>query len=720
MLGDWFFMHPILLVLDNCEHLIEATAQLGQALLEQCPRLHILATSRQRLGLTGEVVWRVPSLPCPDPQNLPANAQSAADYARQYPAVQLFVERVAQVRPEFQWTALEDIQAAARICHRLDGIPLALELAAARTQALSLPQIALRLDDRFRLLVGGSRTALPRQQTLRALIEWSYELLSEPERGLLCRLSVFTGGWTLEAAEYVDTGDALGLLASLVEKSLVLAEDLPAGRRYRMLETVREYAQERLRESGGEAVARQAHLDYFLRLAQETGPALRGADLEAALERVEAEVGNFREALQWAQTNAASSDASLRLSAALWPFWEVRGHHTEGREHLRAALTRPGGLADTPERAQALLGAATLAFVQADWVAVLSSGRESVHLFHRLEDSRGLAAGLLLLGYASGKIGELAASRALLTEALARARECGWDQGTILAFSYLGVTADLEGDLAQARSFWEQSVALAEATGDVRALALSLHYTGRILGHLALKTGDDVRLHTLLERSLQQWRRLGDTHKAALTLCILGDVSRWRQGDPVLACTYYEEAIEAWRDQGNRNRLAAALHEMGNALFEQGEYERARSAYAESLVLFDQLEEDYGRDFVRVNLGNTLFHLGEPVAARHLFREALPIYQQKAVAEGMVWTLERLAVVEAMYGDAGPAVRLLGAASTARRALGIPLSRSDQADWEQALVSVRGALEAQDFTSLWAEGSAWTLEQAVAYALRTA
>jgi predicted ATPase len=330
-LVDYLQPKVLLLILDNCEHLLTASAQLANALLRSCPRLRMLASSRQGLGIAGERTYRVPSLSLPQPRPLPP-----VERLTDYEAVRLFVERAVFTQPSFAITD-QNAPAVAQVCERLDGIPLAIELAAARVKALPVEKLNERLDDMFRLLTGGSRTALPRQQTLRALIDWSYDLLSEPERALLRRLSAFAGGWTLEAAEAVGVGEGveewevLDLLTSLVEKSLVLYEEREGEGRYRLLETVRQYARDRLLESEeGEAV-RTRHLEFFLHWAEQ-GP---------GLERLETEHDNLRAALAWSGAQR-QGDVGLRLGGAMGGFWHVRGYWTEGRERLAGVLALLG------------------------------------------------------------------------------------------------------------------------------------------------------------------------------------------------------------------------------------------------------------------------------------------------------------------------------------------------------------------------------------------
>ena len=318
----------LLLVLDNCEHLLQGCAELAKQLLQAGAQVKILATSREPLHVAGETTYPVPSLSLPEPR-----MRIAHTALTQYEAIRLFVDRAAAARPAFRLTP-NNATLVADICRRLDGIPLALELAAARVRVLSVETIAARLSDRFRLLTGGDRTALPRQQTLRACIDWSYDLLTEAERSVLRRLAVFAGGWTLEAAEAVGTGgdvqadEVLDVPAQLVEKSLVAMD--AEGTRYQLLETVRQYAQDRLHESGEAEAIRERHRDYFLALAEEAEPKLLGAEQAAWLRRLEAEHDNLRAGLSWSLEDSGSQ-AGLRLCGALQRFWITRGHFSEGR-----------------------------------------------------------------------------------------------------------------------------------------------------------------------------------------------------------------------------------------------------------------------------------------------------------------------------------------------------------------------------------------------------
>jgi predicted ATPase/DNA-binding SARP family transcriptional activator/Tfp pilus assembly protein PilF len=734
-LMGWLSTHPLLLVLDNCEHLIEATAALAQSLLQRCPHLHILATSQQRLALTGEVVWQVPPLSAPDPESL-SREDRPVEAVLQYPAAQLFVERAGMARQGFQLASPEAALATARICRYLDGIPLAIELAAARIGLLNVGQIAARLDDRFRLLTGGSRAVLTRHQTLRSLIDWSYDLLTEAERTLLRHLSVFMGGWTLEAVEAIgkdeggrrkDEGDTVAhpsspllhpsgrevfdLLASLLDKSLVLAEDQETGPRYTMLETVRQYAGEKLRESGEEAEARKRHSLFYLEMAEESATALVGAAPEAALALLETEVDNFRAALTWAQTEP--SDIYLRLAAALWPFWEIHGYLSEGRTHLRAALQRPDQ-PHSPTRLRALLGATTLAVAQYDMEEALRFGHECLERFREQEDVRGMAEALLCLGEAYLENQDHDRAVVLVTEGLERSRQSTWSKGMVYALILLGRLARWRYEWRQALSFYEQGLALAETLGDSRLIASASY----MLSVVAMDLRDDALARRSLTRSLEIYHRLGDRQGVSRSLGTLGQLER--RGDLKQAMAYTLESIATSRELGNRADQAHGLHQAGSIYYQQGDYEKARQNYAAALNLFTQVGTGIGITYTSNSLGSALFHLGRPSEAQRLHREALSIYRRHPGERGVVWTLERFVVVEALHGDAETAARLIGAASAGRERLETPMAPWDQADWDQAVASLREALGEAAFETLRAQGRAMTLEQAVAQVLTPA
>ena len=413
-LTDYLKDKRLLLLLDNCEHLLDGCAQLADALLRQCPQVTILASSREALGIGGEQAYRVPSLSLPDPKQAHTPASVAP-----FEAVQLFTDRALLARADFQVTD-QNAATLASICYRLDGIPLAIELAAARVRSLSVEEINRKLDQRFRLLTGGSRTALPRQQTLRALIDWSYDLLHDPEKRLLQRLSVFAGGWTLDAAEQVCAGDGveerevLDLLTSLCDKSLVVVEQNDGHYRYRLLETVRQYARERLLESGDVEAVRERHRDYFLALAQTAKSALGslGRDQSAWLEQLDVEQDNLRAALAWSLDEPQASEPALQLCGLLEQFWLRQAQSREGRKWCDAAVARAGATGKTAIYAQAVLAAGTFAYRLGDYGAARISLERALAVANGIGDRAMQTRALVRLGVAASMQGNFARAQA--------------------------------------------------------------------------------------------------------------------------------------------------------------------------------------------------------------------------------------------------------------------------------------------------------------------
>jgi predicted ATPase len=518
----------LLLVLDNCEHLVTACAELAEILLRTCPILRILATSREPLGIPGEIVWRVPSLLLPDP-NRPPSPQDLT----QCEAVRLLVDRISSHQPGFAVTE-SNAGAVARLCNGLDGIPLAIELAAARVKILTVEQVADRLEDRFRLLTGGGRTALHRHQTLRAAMDWSYGLLSENERIALRRLSVFAGGWTLEAAEAVSAGggveasEVLDLLTQLVDKSLVGVSMRGGEARYGLLETVRQYGRDKLRESGEADDVRRRHLEWYLGFAEQAESELFGPREDLWGERLETEHDNLRSALEWGMTDA-SGEVVLRLAGALGQFWNRRTHVSEGRTWLQRALLRGAGAA-AGVRAKALGFAGALARIQGDYARAAALGRESLDLYLELEDKPGIAKALLQLGSTADYRGDSGEAKRLFTESLASFQEVGAQWGVSTALNNLGEAARAAGDYDAARSFYEESLTVSREAGIQAGIANALGN----LGVVALHQGNYTEAATLMRDAMLLMRRLGDKRNIIAVLGGLAGVGMAR-GKPEYA-----------------------------------------------------------------------------------------------------------------------------------------------------------------------------------------
>jgi len=568
-LMDYVRAKTMLLILDNCEHLIATCAQLADSLLRAAPRLKILATSRETLGITGETSYRVPSLQLPDPQKL-----HDLDLLAQNDCVRLFVDRALAVHPSFHLKE-KNAPAIADICRRLDGIPLAIELASARTKVFSPEEIAARLDDRFRLLTGGSRTALERHQTLFALIEWSHNLLSEPERVLLRRLSVFAGGWSFEAAQSV-CGEGLGddmldLLAHLVDKSLVAVEEEEAEEgRYRLPETIRQYARDKLFESGESEQVRDRHLEFFLRFAEGAEPKLRSAEQLEWLEHLEAEHDNLRAALGWS-LESGKSDLALQLAGALGYFWLLRGYVSESQRWLEDALALSereqskkvvaGKYTPThtekAQRAKALYAAGTPDFATMNIKKARTTIEESLRLWRELGDKWWMAVTLELAALIVASDGDMQTSRVSLEEgvSLARQIEDPWP----LAVCLIRLGDHLKGtDIAGARRNLEEGVALARSIGDKAYLSEGL----RELGSVYCAEGDLTAAASLTEEALAEARAIGSIVQVVLALLQLVIVS-CLQNDPAKAKGYCFELGVLVRETGSPFAAVFALLAFG-------------------------------------------------------------------------------------------------------------------------------------------------------------
>jgi predicted ATPase/class 3 adenylate cyclase len=587
----------LLLVLDNCEHLLGA-APLVAGLLAACPALKVLATSRAVLRLSGEHALPVPPLALPEPSDPQGPART--DHLTECEAVRLFLDRARAARADFTLTQA-NAPAVAAICRRLDGLPLALELAAARVRLLPPRALLARLEHRLPLLTGGARDLPARLQTMRDAIAWSYDLLPAGEQTLFRRLGAFAGGCSLEAAEAVcatgdgggagGTGDvatdALDGLAALVDQSLLRrdeAGDDGGEPRFVMLETVREYALERLAASGEAAAVRGAHAAHFLDLAERAEPGLRGPEQAAWLDRLEREHDNFRAALRWA-VERGEADLGLRLGGALWRFWYTHAHLSEGREWLTALLADPGA-GRSAARAKALAGLGTLTWFRGDDRAARSLVEESVAIGRELRDSPSLAASLAWLGYVTQQ-GDPAAARAWLEEALAIGREVGDGEVIAHALNLLGEVARCEGDYGRAAACYEESLAAARDLGERWRVAAALHN----LGHIARHRGDPEGAAARFRESLAVARELGDTRLIAHCLTGLAGVAA--TGQPERAGRLFGagaalfDAIGAGLDPADRaerdRNAAAARGALGEAPFAAA-WEAGRALPAEEAI----------------------------------------------------------------------------------------------------------------------------------------
>jgi predicted ATPase/DNA-binding CsgD family transcriptional regulator len=597
----------LLVVLDNCEHLIGAVAAVAERLLESCSDVHVLATSREPLSIGGEIVRRVPSLTVPVADPLQRGSDGGLGAIASAEAVRLFVDRARVADASF---ALMERSAplVAQICRRLDGIPLAIELAAARVRALSVEQIAARLDDRFRLLTGGSRTALPRQQTLRGTIDWSYDLLSEPERALLRQLAVFAGGFTLEDAEAVCGGGVrddravttavvgrpslpaapsiLDSLVSLIDKSLVQVDrGADAERWYWLLDTLRQYGVERLAEQGELDDTRDRHRDFFLTLVEGAEQRLTGPDERYLLARLDGEYDNLRAAMGWSleprdqpgggqaahgdQRLCATHDPAVRIAGSLWRYWGAKGrHHAEGLRWLERALGTPMPdemPATLSARANAYLGAAHLAAQLADYASTIRYSEDALAFYRRAGDDRGIVTALQRLGQHLIRVGEAERGMALCEESVALARSSA-DQYTLgFALNTLAIVAWNAGHFARSVALFEESLAIYREIDYVVGIA----YVLRFMSRSVCDGGDPARALPLAEEALAISQRIGGRVGEAADWQMLGHIARELR-DPERAIEMLRLSVPAQRDLGEDRRVALSLHDLAGALTLRG------------------------------------------------------------------------------------------------------------------------------------------------------
>ena len=666
----------LLLLLDNAEQVLAAVADEAAALHAACPGVRLLVTSRAALHLRGEQIYPVPPLAVPEPRSERSPAALVA-----VPA--LFVQRAQALRPDFT-LGPHNAVAVAAICRRLDGLPLAIELAAVRVGVLSVGQLLTRLDQALGVLTGGARDLPARQQTLRATLEWSATLLGAADRALFARIGVFVGGATLKAVEAVCATpgelDILTGLGALVEQSLLrMEEEQPvrtlevpeAEPRYRMLETVHEYARELLQANGETAILRRAHAAHYLALAEEACAALEQADPALWLDRLETEHDNLRAALRWS-VQGGDPAIGLRLVVALQQFWNMRGHMSEGRRWQMAALAVAGPDAVPSVRAAILTGAGNLAWQQGNPGAATELLVEGLALYRALDDPRGLADTLRNLAIAASMQSNYAQANTWSEEGLALYRRLERPQETATMLMNIGSLAAMEGDYERALGTYREALSLARSEGNRQQIARLLYN----LGWLYQIQGEAGAARGLLEESLAMSRGQGDLRAEAAALQQLGSIAR-KQRLYSQATALLEECIGLAREMDDRQRLADGLSELGEVAVEEQDYERARSQFVDSISLYRELGD------------------------------------RRSVAS----LLAQLAFLAGRHGQASRAARLLGASTALRAQIGAPLNAGQMAEFDGLVATVRAACGEAEFTAAWIAGEALPLEQAISEAL---
>jgi predicted ATPase/class 3 adenylate cyclase len=613
----------VLLFLDNCEHLIEACAAVAESILQTCPKVKILTSSREALRISGERVWPLAPLGLPKLGQL-----ETMERLTQCAAVKLFVDRAQAANPGFEVTAAT-APAVSQICLRLDGIPLAIELAAARIKVMSAERVAQRLENRFQFLRGGRRTAMPRHQTLQAAVDWSYDLLDHAERRLFNRLSAFAGSFSIESAEVVcgdsasdredddliAADDVLDIVAQLVEKSLVVAAPSSDSQdRCRMLETLRQYGRQRLRESGEAEDVGRRHAEHFLALAEVAEAALSGPRQAQWLDRLAIEHDNLRAALEWAKSGPeGSAELGLRLAGALARFWLTRGYLTEGRGYLTELLSS-GNAVDPAVRAKALDAVGTLARQQCDYAVAREWCVESLALKRELDDQAGIAGTLRNLGSLADEQGHYGQAQALYEESAALYRALGNQWGIAAVLNNMGISAAHQGDYGTAQPLLEESLELFRNLGERLAVDVTLYN----LGNLAFDRGEFAHAESLYELSLVEARELDDQVGIASALRGIGNVA-YRCGDLPAARRWFLESLTILSMVGDKQAVAEWIEAVAALDRAEGHAVRATRLFAASEALRDaigspvapkeQAERDAHLAALRVELGEADFQL---------------------------------------------------------------------------------------------------------------
>lgn len=693
-LADHLAPTTTLLVLDNCEHVIAAAAGLVERLLTACPRLTVLATSREPLALRGEGLWTVHPLSTPDP-----GERATLEQLGESESIQLFLDRATSSDPSF---ALTDPNAAsvAAICRRLEGIPLALELAAARLRTLSVVQIEELLGDRFRLLGQGSRTALPQHRALRATLDWSHDLLSEPERIVFRRLSGFAGGFTLAAAEAVCAGsgiereEVLDLVSQLVLKSLALSHRDVGSARYRMLETMREFSLEKLQEAGEEGAIRDSQLAWAVGLAEHAEPALEGPEQAACLERLYAELDNFRNAFAWSVITE-EAELSLRLGSALHEFWVVRADWSEGRDWLERALVLPGQV-DPVVRMKALYAAGVLADALSDYSASDECFGESLAIARAIDDRRGIAVALMGLAQEAERVGEHARARPLLQESVAILRDLGDEPS--LARS-LGGLAWLENDYRKARKLWTAELAIRRRLANRE----SVGWTVLMVGACAQGEGDYPAARASYRECLEIARELGYKRMIARALTQFGEVALL-EGDLAEARKVLEESVPLWRETRHQSGLVDGLRALGDVARMERKLDEALVLLSESLSISREVGSRPMEARALQSLAVHAIYGGNLTQAQGYLANALALWRRMDDIAGTSAALRRLGEITAARGELERAARLLGTAEALRESVGAAIGPAERESYEEAVADARLGLGERTFASAWAAG----------------
>lgn len=749
----------LLVILDNCEHLIEACAKTSQAILKAASNVRILASSRESLGLSGEVSWHVPSLSLPNPKNLPE-----LDKLTQYESVRLFIDRVTLVSPHFAITK-ENAPAIAQVCYRLDGIPLALELAAARAKSMSVEQIMARLDDRFRLLTGGSRTALPRQQTLRALIDWSYDLLTDSEKLLLRRLAVFAGGWTLELAEQIcadeklDALDILDLLTHLVDKSLVAVEEHQSAMRYRILETVRQYAREKLFESGEGVEMRNRHCATFVEFVEKAEPELYKEHAKKWMHTMNAELENIRAALWWALENGDANRAS-RMCLSLHFYWNINWLNREAANYCREALALVEQKADLRNTANYPLLLTEKTFHEIENTlnlltepVTLTDMEQAVALLEGLNFPRRSFRAFWELSILHTYRKDLQSAEQVMLKSLAVSRQSGDKEGIVWSLSSLADIYRERGEMEKAGVAYSQVIQQCRGMGDhVNALdnssaLVSIEFSrGNVvlarqmleadlataqnlgldmfaenilwgLGEFACEQGDYALANKWYQQAEEVSKKAGDQSWEKLVVWINKARAAYAMGDLENACRYYEATLAGLKENQSDEFSGNTMKRYGMALLRAGRLEEARQHLENGLTKLEKVGQGRFADSAWLSLGKLEYLTGNIPAALSHYQRALFLcdkFQRYVYSPQIFDAFAKLALLQNDYAQSA---RWFGCADSLRKKFEIVIHPVDKPDRDQHLNLLKSKMSAAEFESAWAEGAKMEMNEAVELAL---
>lgn len=685
-----------LIVLDNCEHILDATANVCTYLLQECPSLRILTTSREAIGITGETVCAVPALPVPEPGHLPKGLSTMRRVIAGYEGVQLFIDRATAANKRFELNA-DNVEAVADICQRLDGVPLALELAASHVRTLNVNQISAHLGNRLGFLRGTSRNATARHRTIHSTLDWSYELLTETERTLLSRLSLFSGGLNLEAAEKVCSGDGVehqlvaSLLGSLVEKSLVQFED--RRNRYKLLEVVRQYALEKLCESGTEPSIWLRLCDWIVLLVEEGEQHLKGTTPREWLSRTTEDMPNIRGVLARFIQEGDKQQIGLRIAGALTRYWSIRGDFREGREFLERTLELDSARLPTTYRAKALHGLALFASRQGQNQIAKAYHLESLEIRTRLGDQKGVAESYVSLGSVSHAQAEYEEAAEACEAALRIYSELGDKPNEARVLAHLGTIKVAQGDNPAARLRYEQSLVVSKQLGD----ALQIAWTLFSLGTLAAERSDETLAHACFEESRSRFLELGDRRGNAWVLKELG-LLEYGEGRFRESREHLEESKDIFDDLGDHHGSAWCLLELGLLAEYEGERTKARSTLSEALSLFKAVNDLPSIGIATLRLGMLDRLDGDLQSAKLATQDSMKVFMEQNVRVGIVLALEELSMIALDQGLAEQAIRTWGVAAAIRNQIEYFHTRVQETQFQPRISEAKRTLGEELFT----------------------